>query len=112
MFSLYHGSFHSHEITPSKKWADDLTAAFGLKRPFFQVAATVEDPLWPYEAPGATSQLSCVTALAAGANRDGVVASCSEHSYQYSVCDPVRTAVATLPNLVSITCLPVCVTES
>ena len=72
----------------------------------------MEDPLWPYDSPGATSQLGCVSTLAAGANRDGVVASCSEHSYQYSVCDPVRTAVATLPNLVSITQLPFGVADS
>ncbi|RXW24284.1 hypothetical protein EST38_g1587 [Candolleomyces aberdarensis] len=66
-------------------WAKNMTSTLGLKRPFFQVAATVEDPLWPYNVAGAASQLGCVSALAAGANRDGVVASCSEHSYQYSL---------------------------
>lgn len=100
---------HYHSFTPKNyssiwgEWANNITSTLGLKRPFFQVAATAEDPLWPYDAPGAASQLGCVSALGAGANRDGVVASCSEHSYQYSVCDPVRTAVATLPNLVNHT---------
>ncbi|KAF8071703.1 glycoside hydrolase family 79 protein [Lyophyllum atratum] len=84
-------------------WAKNISDTLGLKAPSWQVAATVEDPLWPYGAPGASSQLDCVSTLAAGANRQGVVRSCSEHTYQYSVCDPPRIAVATLPNLVNHT---------
>ncbi|GLB40178.1 putative glycosyl hydrolase family 79 C-terminal beta domain [Lyophyllum shimeji] len=84
-------------------WAKNISDTLALKAPTFQVAATVEDPLWPYDAPGASSQLDCVSVLAAGANKQGVVRSCSEHTYQYSVCDPPRTAVATLPNLVNHT---------
>ncbi|CAA7267123.1 unnamed protein product [Cyclocybe aegerita] len=86
-----------------KTWAENITATLNLKTPQFQVGATVEDPLWPYNTPAANRQLSCVSALAAGANSGGVVKSCSEHTYQYSVCDPPRIAVATLPNLVNHT---------
>ncbi|KAF8149874.1 glycoside hydrolase family 79 protein [Crassisporium funariophilum] len=81
-------------------WAKNISAALDFKSPTFQVAATAEDPLWPYNSPGASSQLDCVSALAAGVNDAHVVKSCSEHTYQYSVCDPPRAAVATLPNLV------------
>ncbi|KAF8896256.1 hypothetical protein BD779DRAFT_1668080 [Infundibulicybe gibba] len=84
-------------------WAKNISLALRLKEPTFRIAATVEDPLWPYDAPGAKSQLDCVSALAAGANQARVVGSCSEHTYQYSVCDPPRIAVATLPNLVNHT---------
>ncbi|KAJ3514586.1 hypothetical protein NLJ89_g2287 [Agrocybe chaxingu] len=82
---------------------DGFETTLNLKTPQFQVGATVEDPLWPYNTPAANRQLSCVSALAAGANSGGVVKSCSEHTYQYSVCDPPRIAVATLPNLVNHT---------
>ncbi|KAG6831804.1 hypothetical protein H0H92_007481 [Tricholoma furcatifolium] len=84
-------------------WADNITDTLGFKSPRFQVGATAIDPLWPYNTTAAESQLDCVSALAAGADRDDVVSTCSEHTYQYSVCDPTRTAVATLPNLVNHT---------
>ncbi|KAH9481455.1 Beta-glucuronidase [Psilocybe cubensis] len=84
-------------------WAKNISAALNIKTPKFQIAATVEDPIWPYDTPGASSALDCVSALAAGSNKDNVVATCSEHTYQYSVCDPPRIAVATLPNLVNHT---------
>ncbi|EKM78707.1 hypothetical protein AGABI1DRAFT_114312 [Agaricus bisporus var. burnettii JB137-S8] len=83
--------------------AKSITDDVKLPSPFFQVGSTVEDPLWPFDAPGASSALDCVSALAAGSNRDGVVKSCSEHTYQYSVCDPPRIPIATLPNLVNHT---------
>ena len=51
----------------------------------FQVAATAEDPFWPYGTPAAAQQLDCVSALAAGANNASTVKWCSEHTYQYSV---------------------------
>ncbi|KAG6865905.1 hypothetical protein C0991_010738 [Blastosporella zonata] len=84
-------------------WAKNISQTLGFAAPRFQIAATVEDPLWPYDAPEASSQLDCVSALAAGSNKEGVVRTCSEHTYQYSVCDPPRIAVATLPNLVNHT---------
>jgi len=68
-------------------WAKNISDNLGFASPRFQVAATAEDPLWPFNAPGASSALDCVSALAAGANRDGVVKTCSEHTYQYSVSD-------------------------
>jgi hypothetical protein len=86
-----------------KEWSRNMTSALSLPSPFFQIAATAEDPLWPYDAPGASKQLDCVSALAAGANEFGTVNYCSEHTYQYSVCDPPRQVVATLPNLVNHT---------
>jgi hypothetical protein len=84
-------------------WAKNISETLGFKTPRFQVAATAEDILWPYDSPAAPKQLNCVSALAAGADKDGVVRSCSEHTYQYSVCDPPRIVVATLPNLVNHT---------
>uniref|UniRef100_A0A0W0FRR1 Beta-glucuronidase C-terminal domain-containing protein n=1 Tax=Moniliophthora roreri TaxID=221103 RepID=A0A0W0FRR1_MONRR len=84
-------------------WSKDISTALNFSNPMFQVAATAEDPLWPYDAPGATQQLGCVSALRAGVNNASTVKLCSEHTYQYSVCDPPRIAVATLPNLVNHT---------
>ncbi|KAJ7494658.1 glycoside hydrolase family 79 protein [Mycena galericulata] len=88
-------------------WSKNISTALGLKKPMFQIGATAIDPLWPYNATGASSQLDCVSALAGGADTDGTVKYCSEHTYQYSVCDPVRAPIATLPNLVNHTRLAV-----
>ncbi|KAL1736795.1 hypothetical protein EV714DRAFT_242235 [Schizophyllum commune] len=90
-----------------KNMAQNITADLGLESPMFQLGATAEDPLWPYDTPEAKRQLDCASALVAGANEGGVVKTCSEHTYQYSVCDPKRAAVATLPNLVNHTRLAV-----
>ncbi|KAJ3727963.1 glycoside hydrolase family 79 protein [Lentinula raphanica] len=84
-------------------WSQNITSALNLTTPKFQVAATADDPLWPYNTPAADAQLDCVSALAAGVDNASTVEWCSEHTYQYSVCDPTRTAVATLPNLVNHT---------
>ncbi|KAL0954468.1 hypothetical protein HGRIS_003441 [Hohenbuehelia grisea] len=84
-------------------WTVNISKALGLTSPEFQVAATVEDPIWPFDTPGASSALDCVSILAAGGNSGNTIKSCSEHTYQYSVCDPPRIAVATLPNLVNHT---------
>ncbi|KAF8206495.1 glycoside hydrolase family 79 protein [Mycena galopus ATCC 62051] len=88
-------------------WSENISQALGFKTPMFQIAATAEDPIWPYDAPGASSALDCVSALAAGADSDGTVKLCSEHTYQYSVCDDIRAPIATLPNLVNHTRLAV-----
>ncbi|KAJ7363989.1 glycoside hydrolase family 79 protein [Mycena albidolilacea] len=88
-------------------WSKNISDALGFRTPIFQIAATAEDPLWPYDAPGASSALDCVSALAAGANNAGTVKLCSEHTYQYSVCDAPRIPIATLPNLVNHTRLAV-----
>ncbi|CAK5269122.1 unnamed protein product [Mycena citricolor] len=84
-------------------WSKNISQVLGFSTPMFQVGATAEDPLWPYGSATANAQLDCVSALKAGSDAAGTVQSCSEHTYQYSVCDPVRTAVATLPNLVNHT---------
>ncbi|KAF9236721.1 hypothetical protein BU15DRAFT_63767 [Melanogaster broomeanus] len=82
-----------------------ITRLFGryLLPQSFQVGATAIDPLWPYNTSQADAQFDCVSALAAGANDGHTVTTCSEHTYQYSVCDPTRAAVATLTNLVNHT---------
>ncbi|KAF9069212.1 glycoside hydrolase family 79 protein [Rhodocollybia butyracea] len=84
-------------------WSKNISTALGFTTPKFQLAATANDPLWPYNTPAADAQLDCVSALAAGADNDNTVEWCSEHTYQYSVCDPTRTVDATLPNLVNHT---------
>ncbi|KAJ7773187.1 glycoside hydrolase family 79 protein [Mycena metata] len=88
-------------------WSKNISEALGLTAPMFQIGATVEDPIWPYDTPGASSALDCVSALAAGADAANTAKTCSEHTYQYSVCDAVRTPIATLPNLVNHTRLAV-----
>ncbi|KAG2756888.1 glycoside hydrolase family 79 protein [Suillus brevipes Sb2] len=84
-------------------WTVNISKALGINYPEFQVGATAIDPLWPYNTPQADAQFDCVSALAAGANDGHTVTTCSEHTYQYSVCDPTRAAVATLTNLVNHT---------
>ncbi|KAK0458968.1 glycoside hydrolase family 79 protein [Desarmillaria tabescens] len=84
-------------------WTKNISDALNISTPFFQIAATAEDPLWPYGTAAANAQLDCVSALAVGANNDSTVKTCSEHTYQYSVCDPVRLRQATLVNLVNHT---------
>ena len=36
-----------------------------------------------------------------GVDSTGAVGLFAQHTYQYSTCDPVRNAIATLPNLVN-----------
>ncbi|KAG9308430.1 glycoside hydrolase family 79 protein [Chiua virens] len=86
-----------------KPWSVNISNALDISYPEFQIGATVKDPLWPYNTSQARAQFDCVSALAAGANDGHTVKTCSEHTYQYSVCDPTRAAVATLPNLVNHT---------
>ncbi|KAJ7158830.1 glycoside hydrolase family 79 protein [Mycena filopes] len=80
-------------------WSKNISEALGFTAPMFQIAATAEDPIWPYNTTGASSALDCVSALAAGGDAAKTVKSCSEHTYQYSVCDAPRIPIATLPNL-------------
>ncbi|TFK72939.1 glycoside hydrolase family 79 protein [Pluteus cervinus] len=84
-------------------WAQNISSTLNLQTPRFQIGATVDDPLWPYNTPSANRQLDCVNVFASGVDLGNTVRSCSEHTYQYSVCDPPRIAVATLPNLVNHT---------
>ncbi|KAF9236719.1 hypothetical protein BU15DRAFT_76679 [Melanogaster broomeanus] len=84
-------------------WSVNISQALDISYPEFQVGATAIDPLWPYNTSQADAQFDCVSALAAGANDGHTVTTCSEHTYQYSVCDPTRAAVATLTNLVNHT---------
>ncbi|KAF9223850.1 glycoside hydrolase family 79 protein [Gyrodon lividus] len=84
-------------------WSVNISKALNAPNPEFQVGATVIDPLWPYNTSQAEAQFDCVSALAAGADDGHTVKTCSEHTYQYSVCDPTRAAVATLTNLVNHT---------
>ncbi|THV03197.1 glycoside hydrolase family 79 protein [Dendrothele bispora CBS 962.96] len=86
-----------------RPWSVNISEALNITKPMFQLGATAEDPLWPYNTPAANAQLDCVSALAAGANDNNTVRYCSEHTYQYSVCDPARAQVATLTNLVNHT---------
>ncbi|KAF8837266.1 glycoside hydrolase family 79 protein [Paxillus ammoniavirescens] len=84
-------------------WSVNISKALNVPYPEFQVGATAIDPLWPYNTLQAEAQFDCVSALAAGADDGHTVKTCSEHTYQYSVCDPTRAAVATLTNLVNHT---------
>ncbi|KAK7033074.1 hypothetical protein R3P38DRAFT_3313146 [Favolaschia claudopus] len=82
---------YSPPLTPQtynavwEPWSKNISDTLHFKAPMFQIGATAIDPLWPYDAPGASSALDCKSALADGANDDGTVKSCSEHTYQYSL---------------------------
>ncbi|KAG8213390.1 glycoside hydrolase family 79 protein [Butyriboletus roseoflavus] len=96
----YHFDLDAQNYTAIwEPWSVNISKALDISHPEFQVGATVIDPLWPYNTPQADAQFDCVSALAAGADGGHTVKTCSEHTYQYSVCDPTRAAVATLPNL-------------
>ncbi|EIW84073.1 glycoside hydrolase family 79 protein [Coniophora puteana RWD-64-598 SS2] len=84
-------------------WSVNISKVLDVNYPEFQVGVTVEDPLWPYNTSAAESQFDCVSALAAGADDGDTAKTCSEHTYQYSVCDTTRAADATLTNLVNHT---------
>ncbi|EIW76865.1 glycoside hydrolase family 79 protein [Coniophora puteana RWD-64-598 SS2] len=84
-------------------WSGNISKDLGVNYPEFQIGATAIDPLWPYNTSAADAQFDCVSALAAGADDGHTAKTCSEHTYQYSVCDPTRAAIATLPNLVNHT---------
>ncbi|KAG1870631.1 glycoside hydrolase family 79 protein [Suillus subalutaceus] len=99
----YMGGISNSIFVSLMPWTVNISKALGIDYPEFQVGATVIDPLWPYNTPQADAQFDCVSALAAGANDGHTVMTCSEHTYQYSVCDPTRAAVATLTNLVNHT---------
>lgn len=66
-------------------WSVNISKALPVFYPEFQLGATVDDPLWPYDTPQARAQFDCVSALAAGADDGHTVKTCSEHTYQYSV---------------------------
>lgn len=84
-------------------WTINISKALGIDYPEFQIGATVQNPPQPHNTPQADAELDCVSALAAGANDGHTVTTCSEHTYQYSVCDPSSAAGATLANLVNHT---------
>lgn len=84
-------------------WSVNISKALGINYPEFQVGATLKTPLWPPNSPQAKAQFDCVSALAAGANDGHTVATCSEHTYQYSNCNPSTTAAAMLTDLVNHT---------
>ncbi|KIY44025.1 glycoside hydrolase family 79 protein [Fistulina hepatica ATCC 64428] len=86
-----------------EQWSANMSKTLDIRYPEFQLGATADDPLWPYGTEEANAQVDCVSALAAGANNASTVKLCSEHTYQYSVCDAAEVAVATLPNLVNHT---------
>ncbi|KAF9236722.1 glycoside hydrolase family 79 protein [Melanogaster broomeanus] len=101
---LYSLDFDAQNYTAIwEPWSVNISQALDISYPEFQVGATAIDPLWPYNTSQADAQFDCVSALAAGANDGHTVTTCSEHTYQYSVCDPTTAAVATLTNLVNHT---------
>ncbi|KAF8163869.1 hypothetical protein K438DRAFT_1775780 [Mycena galopus ATCC 62051] len=56
-------------------WSENISQALGFKTPMFQIAATAEDSIWLYDAPGASSALDCVnyTRLAVPYVRDSAL---------------------------------------
>ncbi|KAI0049736.1 glycoside hydrolase family 79 protein [Auriscalpium vulgare] len=77
-------------------WTAVLTHNLSLPRAIFQAGSFADDPV-----PGAA--MTTVDLINEGVDTTGVIKLFNQHMYQYSTCDPVRNALATLPNLVNHT---------
>ncbi|KAL0636330.1 hypothetical protein Q9L58_004677 [Maublancomyces gigas] len=74
-------------------WTSALSSTLGLKGPYFSAGTFADDP------PSGAFNISGI--LKSGAANNGKTLAYSQHMYQYSTCDPVRNAKATLPNLIN-----------
>ncbi|KAF8588092.1 glycoside hydrolase family 79 protein [Ramaria rubella] len=75
-------------------WTTALTASLKLPPRIFQAGAFAEDPT-------ASASMTTVMIIQEGIDDTGVIKLFDQHTYQYSTCDPVRNALATLPALVN-----------
>ncbi|TFK50028.1 hypothetical protein OE88DRAFT_1632314 [Heliocybe sulcata] len=75
-------------------WTSVLSRNLSLPKDIFQSGSFAEDP---------TSQapMTTVSTIEEGIDTTGVIKIFSQHTYQYSTCDPARDAIATLPNLIN-----------
>jgi len=75
-------------------WTSDLTASLKLPPHIFQAGTFADDPT-------PSASMTTVETIQEGIDTTGVVKLFDQHTYQYSTCDPVRNAKATLPALVN-----------
>ncbi|KAF8509442.1 hypothetical protein JB92DRAFT_514731 [Gautieria morchelliformis] len=75
-------------------WTSALTASLNLPAHIFQAGAFVDDPT-------SSAPMTTVSIIQEGVDDTGVVKLFDQHTYQYSTCDPVRNALATLPAMVN-----------
>ncbi|GJE88664.1 glycosyl hydrolase family 79 C-terminal beta domain-containing protein [Phanerochaete sordida] len=74
-------------------WTTILTNNLSLPSHKFQAGGFVIDP--------PSAPMTTVDIVNEGVEGTGAVEVYAQHTYQYSTCDPVRNAIATLPNLIN-----------
>ncbi|KAH8112653.1 hypothetical protein DFH11DRAFT_1784002 [Phellopilus nigrolimitatus] len=75
-------------------WTSILTDRLSLPSDIFQAGAFADDPT-------SSASMTTVSTIEEGIDTTGVIKLFDQHTYQYSTCDSVRDAIATLPNLVN-----------
>ncbi|GJJ08933.1 hypothetical protein Clacol_003153 [Clathrus columnatus] len=75
-------------------WTSILSENLDLPQHIFQSGAFAINPT-------SSAPMTTVSTIEEGIDSTGVVKLFDQHSYQYSTCDPVRNALATLPALVN-----------
>ncbi|KAI0690173.1 hypothetical protein BC835DRAFT_1417993 [Cytidiella melzeri] len=75
-------------------WTSVLTRNLSLPSNIFQAGGFADDPT-------SSALMTTVDIVREGVDTSGVVKLFAQHTYQYSTCDPVRNAIATLPNLIN-----------
>lgn len=75
-------------------WTSTLTKALNLPPRIFQANGFAEDPT-------SSAPMTTVSTINDGIDKTGVIKLFDQHTYQYSTCDPVRNAKATIEALVN-----------
>ncbi|EPQ54385.1 hypothetical protein GLOTRDRAFT_44058 [Gloeophyllum trabeum ATCC 11539] len=75
-------------------WTSVLSRNLSLPKDIFQACSFAEDPT-------PKAPMTTVSTIEEGIDTTGVIKIFSQHTYQYSTCDPARNAIATLPNLIN-----------
>ncbi|KZT29970.1 glycoside hydrolase family 79 protein [Neolentinus lepideus HHB14362 ss-1] len=75
-------------------WTSVLSRNLSLPHDIFQAGSFAEDPT-------STAPMTTVSIIEEGVDSTGAIKIFSQHTYQYSTCDPARDAIATLPNLIN-----------
>ncbi|KAI0091215.1 glycoside hydrolase superfamily [Irpex rosettiformis] len=75
-------------------WSSVLSRNLSLPPHIFQAGGFADDPT-------PSASMTTVDIINEGVDTTGVVKLFAQHTYQYSTCDPVRNAIATLPNLIN-----------
>jgi len=91
----HYGNLNSAQYTQLfLNWTSILSNALSLPAHIFQAGGFAEDPT-------SAAPMTTVSIIQEGVDTTGVVKLFSQHTYQYSTCDPTRNAIATLPHLIN-----------